>query len=401
MNTISNRTVSLTISEKAAKAVRTGHPWLYDNAVLKKNKDAATGDIAVLYDEKRKFAGIGLYDAESPIAVRILHTRPASIDREFLKNRIIEAHSKRQELTEDHTTTGFRIINGENDRLGAIVADLYDKTLVIKIDSACWLPYVQLLVNIFIEVIRPEAIVLRHSRIVKSDIPDGTVIYGRLPKDGVHFIENGIKFIADPVHGQKTGFFLDQRENRAKVGRLAKGLSVLNVFSYTGGFSIYAAKGGAKSVASLDISKPALDESEGIFRLNGASTPHEIICGDAFEEMEKLSGRKFDMVIVDPPSFARKQADVTNALKAYRRLNSLAVKLIDKKGILVAASCSARVSADEFFETVIKAVKSSGRNYTEIERTSHASDHISTFPEGAYLKCIFIKLDPGRSAPTG
>lgn len=398
MGAISDNIISIILTYKGHQVVRKGHPWLYDKAVERMNKQGNSGDIAILYDSKRQFAGIGLYDAHSPIVVRVLHSgKQIILDKEWLTGRISASIDKRAKLINDPQTTGYRLVNGENDALAGVVADIYDTTLVIKLDSTCWLPHLETLKDIFIALIKPERIVLRMSRTVKefSDIPDGSVVFGNKISKPVTFFENGIKFYADPVEGQKTGFFLDQRDNRKLVGDMSEGLSVLNIFAYTGGFSLYAAQGGAKKVASLDISKPALDECVQNYELNGFTTPHEIICGDAFEEMERLSAekRKFGMAIVDPPSFARKQPDVPGALKAYEKLNKLAVKLIEQNGILVAASCSARVSKDEFFTAVINAVKASGRRYSEIKRTAHAIDHPIGFPEGAYLKCIFIKMD--------
>jgi len=397
MGALSENTISIVLTKAGTKAVRSGHPWLYSKAVSKANRKPTTGDIAVLYDEKRKFAGIGLYDCESPIAVRVLHWgKPTVLDKNWLKNRISESIKARKQLIDNPDTTGYRLVNGENDQLAGLVADIYDTALVLKLDSACWLPHIEILKNIFIELIKPERIVLRLSRSVKdcSEIPDGTVIYGSKRAEGITFLENGIKFYAAPIDGQKTGFFLDQRENRKKAGELSYGKSVLNVFSYTGGFSVYAAKMGAEEVTSLDISRPALNESIKNFELNNEKTPHHLICGDAFQEMDKLAGdkKKYGVVIVDPPSFARKQSDVQTALKAYRHLNSKAVRLLENDGVLIAASCSARVSSDEFFEEVIKAVKSSGRAFTELERTLHAVDHPIGFPEGAYLKCIYLKI---------
>jgi len=398
MGAISDNTVSIILTNKGLSAVRKGHPWLYDQAVAKINKEAHSGDIAVLYDNKRKFAGIGLYDAHSPIVVRVLHSgKPITLDKQWLYDKISESIRNRSPLIDDSQTTGFRLLNGENDGLAGVVADIYDNTITLKLDSICWLPHINTLTDIFIQLLKPERIVLRMSRSVKefSDIEDGSVIYGTKIIKPLTFTENGIKFYTDPVNGQKTGFFLDQRENRNLVGELSSGLHVLNVFAYTGGFTLYAMKGGAKSVSSLDISKPALEGCLDNLKLNEFKTHHEIICGDAFDEMKKLikSGKKYGMVIVDPPSFARKQADVYGALKAYEKLNKLAVKLLEKNGILVAASCSARVAKDEFFSTILKAMRSSGRTYTEIKRTEHAIDHPIGFPEGAYLKCIFIKAD--------
>lgn len=398
MNAISGNTISIVLSPAGVRAVRSGHPWLYSAGITRQNRDGKSGDIAVLYDSKRKFTGLGLYDADSPIKVRVLHHggKPVALSREWLLEKISECAERRSEILADGRTTGCRLIHGENDGLAGLVLDRYEDTYVLKTDSACWLPHIKLLTNILKELFTPERIVLRMSRTVKehSDTEDGAVIYGKKLKAPVTFSENGILFYADPAHGQKTGFFLDQRDNRAKAGALSGGQDVLNVFSYTGGFSLYAAKNGSKSVASLDLSRPALDECEANFKQNGFRCPHRMICGDAFEEMDKLKqkGEKFGLVIVDPPSFARKQQDVPGALKAYEKLNGLAVRLIKKDGVLAAASCSARVSPEDFFSSVIKAVKNSGRRFTELERTGHAHDHPVGFPEGSYLKCIFLRI---------
>ncbi|ADD67809.1 putative RNA methylase [Denitrovibrio acetiphilus DSM 12809] len=398
MNPLSANTVSVILSSAGLKAVRRNHPWLYSKGIEKINRQGNSGDIAVLYDNKRKFAGIGLLDIHSPIMVRVLHSgKPITLSKEWLSEKISESIVRRASLINDSSTTGYRLVNGENDQLAGIVADIYENTLVIKLDSTCWLPHLDKLTNIFISLVHPERIVLRMSRSVKefSEIADGTVIFGTKINQPITFTENNIQFYTDPAEGQKTGFFLDQRNNRLIAGKLSKGLNVLNVFAYTGGFSLYAAAGGAKSVASLDISKPALEACGDNFRLNGFRTPHRLICGDAFEEMEKLrkNGEKFGMVIVDPPSFARKQSDVNGAFKAYEKVNRIAVNLIEKGGILAAASCSARVSAEEFFNIVLKVCRASGRKFSELERTGHAIDHTAGFDEGSYLKCIFVRFD--------
>ena len=209
----------------------------------------------------------------------------------------------------------------------------------------------------------------------------------------VHFTENGLRFTADVIHGQKTGFFLDQRENRARAERLARGKTVLNLFAYSGGFSLYAARGGARSVASLDGSQPALAAAAQHFKLNPrlAHTPHELLRGDAFDILKKLrrDGRLFDMVIIDPPAFAKQQSETERALAAYRRLVRLGLGVLPPGGTLVMASCSSRVAADDFFQLVHETAREERRPLREIERTTHPIDHPVRFPEGAYLKCLF------------
>lgn len=405
MNLSAVQNISIQLSNPVVRKVKKGHPWIFDKGIIKQNKEGIAGDLAVLYDQKRKFIGIGLFDPESPIKVRVLHRgRPTTIDTEWLKNKLLEIFKLRSKLIHDPYTTGYRLVNGENDGLPGLVVDRYDNTLVFKIYTAAWFPHLENLKSLFCELISPTRIILRMSRNIASSsscsegITDGMIIHGALLDGPVIFKENGIKFESEPILGQKTGFFLDQRDNRQRVGEISKGKKVLNVFSYTGGFSLYAAKYGAKTVISLDISHPALEASLRNFELNTddeniSKSYHTIICDDAFDALRKLAEekKKFGVVILDPPSFAKKQKDVENALKAYERLVKLGLKVLEKDGILVSASCSARVPAEIFFDTVIKTAAIAKRPLHIIGKTQHAVDHPIGFEEGAYLKCIFAK----------
>jgi len=219
---------------------------------------------------------------------------------------------------------------------------------------------------------------------------------GQPTEELILFRENGLTFECDPIHGQKTGFFLDQRENRAHVEKLSKGKSVLNVFAYTGGFSVYAARGGAKQIISLDISAPALQAAIRNFSYNQQfpavkSASHEIIAEDAFEALARMESQKrlFDLVIIDPPMFAQNQNQIAAGLSAYQKLTHLGLGVLRPGGTLVQASCSSRIDAETFFDAVHQSAKKSNRRLTEIERTGHALDHPIGFDEGAYLKCLF------------
>ena len=210
------------------------------------------------------------------------------------------------------------------------------------------------------------------------------------------FSENGLRFEADVLRGQKTGFFFDQRDNRARAGSLAAGRRTLNVFAYTGGFSLYAARGGAPEVLSLDSSAPALAAAERNFDLNRslpavAACRHTLLAADAFAALADLRGRgrKFDLVIVDPPALAKRENEIQGAIEAYGRLTGLALGVLAPRGTLVMASCSSRVSTPDFFAAVSRAAVLAGRPLRETERTGHAIDHPVLFPEGAYLKCLF------------
>ncbi|HEY3167499.1 MAG TPA: class I SAM-dependent methyltransferase, partial [Candidatus Binatia bacterium] len=213
----------------------------------------------------------------------------------------------------------------------------------------------------------------------------------------VTFLESGLCFEADVVQGQKTGFFLDQRENRRAVESLALDRDVLNAFSFTGGFSVYAARGGARSVTDLDISRSALAEARRNHALNRhlaniASCRHEMIRADAFEWIEQGPKLGFDLVILDPPSLAKRESERSRAIQAYCKLANGASLRLKRGGILVAASCSAHVSEEEFFTAVRQAMKASGRKVTELRTTNHGSDHPATFPEAHYLKCIYLRF---------
>lgn len=394
--------ISVQLSPAAEKEVKKGHPWVFDKGIIKQNREGQTGAFAVIYDKDRKFVALGLYDPDSPIRIRILHRgRPVTIDEAWLKEKINTALSARRKLFADQSTTGFRLINGENDGLPGVICDHYEKTLVLKLDSAIWLPYLPMLQDILDGIFKPETIVLRLSRSINpkklSDtIKDGAVLKGEPLKSAVIFKENGIFFEAEPILGQKTGFFLDQRDNRSKVEKYAKHRNILNVFSYTGGFSLYAARGGASSVTSLDISEPALKAAKRNFDLNRddiliSECKHDVLCMDAFEALSELAKqrKKFGMVIVDPPSFARKQSDVQAAVSAYQKLTRLALNVLEPVGILVSASCSARVPSEMFFEAVKRTAQKNGRNLQVLQKTGHALDHPVGFPEGEYLKCMF------------
>ncbi len=214
------------------------------------------------------------------------------------------------------------------------------------------------------------------------------------------FRERGLALRCDPARGQKTGFFLDQRDNRARVAELARGKSVLDAFSYTGGFSLSAARGGATRVLSLDASRVALEEARANFALNRghpavASCAHETAHGDAFDELARLgaAGRRFDLIVLDPPALARTQADVAGALHAYARLAELGARLLADGADFVMASCSARIGANELAAAVHAGSARAGRRLRELERSAHACDHPVRFPEGAYLKCLFLRAE--------
>jgi 23S rRNA (cytosine1962-C5)-methyltransferase len=398
----SERRVALRVTPDAQRQLRGGHPWLFDRAIVRQNGEGQPGDLAVIFDHRRCFLAIGLYDPTSPMRVRVLHCgAPEPIDQAWLRGRLSEAAAWRAALPESGTT-GYRLVHGENDGLPGLVVDRYDDTLVIKLYSVAWVPWLPTLRQALDEVCPAARLVLRLSREVGRQeallfgLKDGATLAGSRPEGAVLFTENGLRFEADVLYGQKTGFFLDQRDNRARVGKLAAGMRTLNVFAYSGGFSLYAARGGAPEVLSLDASEPALASAERNFALNRhvpavAAAHHSILAADAFAALADLrqAGRRFELVVVDPPALAKQESEVGGAIEGYRRLTALALGLLAPGGTLVMASCSSRVSAHAFFGAVTRAAAEAGRPLREIDRTGHPIDHPVRFPEGAYLKCLF------------
>lgn len=393
----SERRIALRVTAPAERALRQGHPWVFDQSITEQSHIGAPGDLAVVFDNKRRFLAIGLYDPTSAIRMRVLqHRQPAAIDTGWFQNKLAAAAELRAPL-EAQDTNGYRLVHGENDGLPGLVMDRYADTLVLKLYTPAWVPHLKNVCDALAQVSPAAHVILRLSRSLQKEtdslrgLHDGMPLSLQTPPSLILFKENGLTFESDPVHGQKTGFFLDQRDNRARVEKLSKDKAVLNVFAYTGGFSVYAARGGAKEVVSVDVSAPALEAAVRNMAHNGLTVPHETIAADAFEVFARMEsqGRLFDVVIIDPPMFAQSEKQVLSALSAYRKLTRLGLGVLRKGGTLVQASCSSRVHAGDFFEAVHRSAQEAGRRLTEIERTGHALDHPVTYPEGEYLKCLF------------
>ena len=391
--------------QKAVPAIRSGHPWLFEDSVKKAPPDASPGDVAVLYDpDGKKILAAGLWDPHSRLRVRILQKNPSQppIGPDLFASLAAEAASLRAG-TIPAGTTAYRLANGESDGFPGLVADRYGDTLVVKIYTEAFVPWAGDLADAFLSA-NPGLIhcVIRLSRaledspFVRRFFPEPSTVFSSSSEsfaNPVRFTENGLIFEADVIRGQKTGFFLDQRDNRARVGTMSAGRDVLNVFSFSGGFSLYAARGGAACVCSVDADKHAIAACARHFELNGAHPNvrrcmHEGIVGDAFEVMQTLARekRRFGLVIVDPPSFAKSAAEHDRALHSYARLASFADSLLKPGGTLVFASCSSRVSADDFFPVIL-----SHTHVRELARTGHAADHPARFPESSYLKCLYAE----------
>ena len=409
------RRLATRVTRDAQRQIRGGHPWVFDGAITSVAPDGRPGDLAVIFDDRRDFLAVGLYDPDSPIRVKVLHHgRPRTIDREFWRARLQTAIEARDAVMDTTQTTGWRCVHGENDGLPGLVLDRYDRTYVLKLYTAAWLPHLDDVLAVLDEVVAPERLVLRLGRSVQSSgrvaehtgpdgspLADGVTLRGEPPERPVRFLEHDLRFEADVVHGQKTGFFLDQRDNRQRVRSVARGRRVLDVFCSTGGFSVNAAAGGATLVHGVDISPHAIDAARRNMALN-QSRPAVRACtyhsstGDAATVMAQMAedGRRFDLVVVDPPSFASRQRQVDAALHAYGRLTESALQLLEPGGTLVQASCSARVTAEQFLGAVTEAATRAGVRLEGVSHTAHAVDHPVGFAQGAYLKAITATVHP-------
>ena len=400
----SSKPVKLQVSNSAVASLHRGHPWLYVERITRESHRGEPGDLAVVFDNKKRFVAIGLYDPLSPVRLRVLRAgKPGPIDRPFFAGRIAQALARRLPLQQTETD-GYRLIHGESDGMPGMVVDRYGDTAVVKLYTHAWFPHLYDCLESLLEQQPLSRIVLRLNRGLKQHpehlrgLEDGQILYGPPIVGTLTCLENGLRFEVDPIRGQKTGFFLDQRDNRARVERLARGKRVLNVFSYNGGFSLAAARGGAREVTSIDQSGPALESSQRNFALNAdvptvAAARHLTIRDDAFKAMAELvkKGEKYDLVIIDPPAFAVRRAQVKEALAAYGRLAHLGVSLLSPDGDIVLASCSSPVSPEDFRRTMCEAAARAGRPLRRIEETSHALDHPLDFAESRYLKCLFAK----------
>lgn len=390
----------LTLYPRAESAIRGDHPWVYAESIKTQNRVGETGELAVIYDKRDRFMAVGMYEAESPIRLRILHVgKPMTIDRDWWLEKARACLKKREGEIINANTNGARMIQGESEGFPGFVADRYADTLVVKIYATGWLARWDETESVLREVFAPEFLVLRMSRNVaacaeKYGMTEG--FRGAPGEEIVVFSENGLRFESAVLKGQKTGFFLDQRDNRARVETLAKGRDVLNVFSFSGGFSLYAARGGASSVTDLDISAHALDSAARNFALNSnnpqiANAKRHAVQADAFKWMDETR-ETYGLIITDPPTLAKRESERAGAIRAYQHLNAAAISRLRPGGILVAASCSAHVSAEDFFRTIRETAQASGRPWKELWRSGHAADHPAIFREAEYLKAICIEL---------
>ena len=387
--------VKLKLKRSLERAVSSGHPWVYGDA-LEGGRGLPVGTDVELATRNGRPMARGLYDPGSPIALRIYPLDPRQrIDAALVRQRLDAALALRFDLLDRSQTDAFRWCNGEGDRLPGVVVDIYADVAVVRFDgdaARTLEPHVTAAVR-DVAAARGLALVSIYER---SRGGVGRTLLGPVPGQ-VAIREHGVALTVDVLRGQKTGFFLDQRENRRRIRAITSGKRVANLFSYTGGFSVNAALGGATHVASVDIAPAAIEAARVHFTLNGLDpSAHEFSTVDAFEWLAqaKAERRSYDIVITDPPSFAPSERALDAALSAYRELNTEALALVPDGGLLVAASCSSHVTMEAFLQVLGEVGRTARRPLTTIEVLGQPLDHPTppAFPEGRYLKLVISKI---------
>ncbi|MGL4610647.1 MAG: class I SAM-dependent rRNA methyltransferase [Trueperaceae bacterium] len=374
---------TLNLGKNLENALRSGHPWIYRNHLPHHN--ARNGEWVRL--EAGRASSIGLYDAESTIALR-LFSEDTVPNRSFIHERVKQALELRKLISED--TDAYRLLYGESDFLPGVVADKYGRYVIIKTYSSSVETFLPDVVWSLSKELKLRGIARRTERGLES-------LWGDVPPPEVTVTEHNLKFIANLHEGQKTGLFLDQRENRQTVRTLAKDKTVLNLFSYNGGFSVYALAGGATHVTSVDIANAANRDAERNVKLNGFDeSQHEALTADVFEMLESYhkTRKTFDIVVLDPPSLAKDKKNRYGAIRAYRKLNVQAMKCVKPGGLLVSSSCTSQVSPTDFKEILKEATQEANMGAQIIHEAGHALDHPVPlqFPEGLYLKFVVLKI---------
>jgi 23S rRNA (cytosine1962-C5)-methyltransferase len=392
------------------KPVRQRHPWVFSGAIRETRGAPAPGDVVDVLDDRGKWLARGYYNPKSQIVVRILSwDEAAPIDEAFWAARLNASAALRSELglglgdKGAGNTTGFRLAFAESDQLPGLIVDRYDDWLSVQFLTLGVDVQRKLLTGLLMDLFKPAGIVDRSDPIARRQEglrTEAGVVAGREPPPDLTIMENGLRFPVDLLGGQKTGFYLDQRENRRIVGPLAGGKRVLNAFSFTGAFAVYALARGAAHVTNVDTSFEALEGAEDALRLNGfdPDVQAEGIHGDVFQVLRSFrdEGRQFDLVILDPPKFARSKAELDGALRGYKDINLLGMRLLAPGGVLATFSCSGLVTPDLFQKVVFGASVDAGRTMQAIARLTQAPDHplLLTFPEGEYLKGLLLRASP-------
>jgi len=389
-------------------AVNRRHPWVFSGAVARVEGKPQSGELVAVHSGEGQFMAWGHYSPQSQIRVRLIawDERADPESRDFWRSRLETALDGRTAAVSDGQTTACRLVHAESDGIPGLVVDQYGESLVVQYLSAGMEARRTLFNALLLWILRPQGLYERSDADVreKEGLPPRTgLIAGQEPPDYVEIMENGLSFLVNIRQGHKTGFYLDQRENRLRFHqavsqwtRLGNPPRVLNAFSYTGAFCVYAIAAGAISVTNVDTSAESLELGWRNLSENGlASTAVQDINGNAFQVVRDLrqQGHKYEMIVLDPPKFASSQQDVQQAARGYKDINMQAIHLLESGGLLFTFSCSGAISADLFQKIVFGAAQDAGRDVQIVGRLTQGSDHpvALTFPEGDYLKGLICR----------
>ena len=373
-----------------------GHPWIFSGAIERIQNNETAAGVADVFDWEKRWIARGLFNPKSQIRVRVLTWRKEAIDGDFFHRRLSQALSVREKLFSE-VTDAYRVVNGEGDFLPGLIVDRYNEFLVCQFFTAGMDCFKPVIVELLSNLVTPKGIFEKSEGRVRDEegiVPSVGVLTGETPPELIGIEENGFKFVIDLRRGQKTGFFLDQRDNRALLSIIARDKRILNCFSYSGAFSVYALAGGAEQVVSLDSSRTALDLAERNLALNGLDSGRsELLKGDAFTYLKECN-TDFDIIILDPPSLARKRTDVDGATGGYKFLNLHALRHLRPGGFLLTFSCSQHLSIDLFQKVVFGAAVDAPRKVAVLKRLGQPMDHPVSLhhPEGEYLKGLLLRV---------
>ena len=382
---------------KRTKRLLGGHLWVFSNEIHENLRNYEAGSLVEVCDMHDLFLGIGYINPQSLISVRLLTRENKEINREFLQRRINDAVILRKRLM--GKKEACRLIYSEGDYLPGLIADIYSGCLVLQFLTAGMEALKGMIIEILDELVSPEVIVLRNESRMRT--LEGLPLYKEVIKGDLQKLpiveEDGLFFEIDPFEGQKTGFFLDQRENRISLKRYVRGGKGLDLFCYLGAWSMHLASSGAE-VIGVDASEKALIQAEKIAEMNGVSERVSFVKADVFSFLEKEPGskeKKYDFIVLDPPAFVKSSGKIKEAVKAYRELNEMSMRLIKPGGLLATSSCSYHLSKELFTDMLHSAGRNAQRNLRLIEMRSQGPDHpvLLSMPETEYLKCAFLMVD--------
>jgi 23S rRNA (cytosine1962-C5)-methyltransferase len=390
------------LKKNRAKPVVQRHPWIFSGAVARIEGEPADGDVVDVHDAGNNWLARGYINRRSQIVVRLLTWVPDEpVDAGFWRRRLGHAIAARQALAADPTTTAYRLVHAESDYLPGLIVDRYGDWLVTQFLTAGVERWKEDLVGLLIGLVDGVKGVCERSdadvRAKEGLEPRAGMLWGEQPPEMIEVLENGHRFLVDLCEGHKTGFYLDQRENRARLPAFCSAAEVLDAFAYTGAFSVYAAKGGATRLTLVEGSAPALELARRNLTLNGlAERDIEHVDGDVFTVLREYRAQscRFDVIVLDPPKFAHSGQEVERAARAYKDANLLAFQLLRPGGVLFTFSCSGAISADLFQKIVFGAALDAGRDAQIVGHLAQGADHpvALTFPEGAYLKGLICRV---------